>query len=255
MEREKNRIYPVVDPEIASIRIEELQKEILELAAHRYRKKEGLILIFQGPDAAGKGGAIRRITNALDTSMFRIVPSQAPSPQEKARHYLWRYWRHILPNAGRLLILDRSWYGRVLVERVEGFAGQDEWMRAYREISDMERHYCEEGLPVLKFWIQITKEEQLRRFHARERSPLKQWKLTAEDWRNRDKWDLYQEAAREMFEKTSTAQAPWHVVYGNDKKYTRIRILELLKLTLTGEPESGKMVLPPEEGLPLMDFS
>ncbi|SUS04431.1 conserved hypothetical protein [uncultured Defluviicoccus sp.] len=192
----------------------------------RTAKKLGLstILVFEGWDAAGKGGAVRRITEALDARDYQVIPIAAPTDEERAKHYLWRFWRH-LSRAGRLTIFDRSWYGRVLVERVEGFAAEDEWKRAYAEINDFEDQLVHHGIVLCKFWIHITNEEQLSRFKARESTAYKQWKLTDEDWRNREQWSLYEEAVNDMVERTSTQQAPWTLVEGNDKLFTRIKVL------------------------------
>ncbi len=183
------------------------------------------ILVFEGADAAGKGGAIRRVTAALDARDYQVIPIAAPTDEERAHHYLWRFWRH-LPRAGRVTIFDRSWYGRVLVERVEGFATPAEWMRAYAEINQFEDQLVAHGIVLVKFWIHISKDEQLRRFNARRESPFKSWKITDEDWRNRTKWDTYERAVNEMVERTSTRDAPWTLVEGNDKRYARIKVLE-----------------------------
>jgi len=189
-----------------------------------FNGKSALIL-FEGPDAAGKGGAIRRLTGSMDARDYRVIPVAAPTEEERAYPHLWRFWRH-LPGAGRIAIFDRSWYGRVLVERVEGFAQPDEWMRAYGEIKEFEKQLVARGLIVLKFWVHITKDEQCRRFKEREAISYKAWKLTPEDWRNRGKWDDYSVAVHEMVERTSTKHAPWTIVEGNDKKFARIKILE-----------------------------
>lgn len=183
------------------------------------------ILVFEGWDAAGKGGAIRRVTGALDARDYHVIPIAAPSDEERAQHYLWRFWRH-LGRAGRVTIFDRSWYGRVLVERVEGFATEKEWMRAYAEINQFEDELVDRGIVLLKYWLHVTKDEQLRRFKEREATAYKQWKLTPEDWRNRDRWDLYERAVNDMIEKTSTRQAPWTLVEANDKNFARLKVLE-----------------------------
>lgn len=186
----------------------------------------GLILVFEGWDAAGKGGAIRRVTEALDPRVYRVYPIAAPTDEERARHYLWRFWRH-LHRAGRVAIFDRSWYGRVLVERVEGFAADAEWGRAYAEINEFEEQLAEHGLVLVKYWLHISKDEQARRFADRARSPYKQWKLSDEDWRNREKWDAYEGAVNDMVARTSTRAARWHLVPANDKYYARIDVLRL----------------------------
>lgn len=185
------------------------------------------ILVFEGWDAAGKGGAIRRVTEALDARDYTVVPFAAPTDEERQYHYLWRFWRH-LSRAGRVTIFDRSWYGRVLVERVERFASEEEWRRAYAEINDFEEQLVDHGIVLCKFWLHITKDEQLRRFQEREKIPFKRWKLTEEDWRNREKWDLYETAVNDMVERTSTSVAPWTLVEANDKPFARIKILETI---------------------------
>ncbi len=185
------------------------------------------ILVFEGWDAGGKGGAIRRITPALDARDYQIVSIAAPTEEEHSHHYMWRFWRH-LPGAGRFLIFDRSWYGRVLVERVEGFATQEEWLRAYEEINDFERQLVDHGSIVVKFWLHITQEEQDRRFKAREETPYKRWKLTDEDWRNRESWKAYEVAVDDMVRLTGTSFAPWHLIEGNDKRYARVQVLDIL---------------------------
>ena len=183
------------------------------------------LLVFEGVDAAGKGGAIRRLTAGLDARDYRVIPIAAPTDEERAQHYLWRFWRH-LPRAGRITIFDRSWYGRVLVERIEGFATADEWMRAYSEINDFEEQLAQEGTILIKFWVHITKEEQYRRFKQRETIAFKKWKLTEEDWRNRAKWEDYEIAVNDMVGKTSTHDAPWVLVEGNDKNHARIKVIQ-----------------------------
>jgi polyphosphate:AMP phosphotransferase len=194
---------------------------------HRKAKDKGLsvILVFEGWDAAGKGGAIRRLTAALDARSYQVIPIAAPTDEERAHHYLWRFWRH-LSRAGRLTIFDRSWYGRVLVERVEGFASEPEWMRAYSEINEFEDELVDHGIVLIKYWVHITQDEQLRRFKEREKARYKQWKLTDEDWRNRAKWGDYERAVNDMVERTSTRVAPWTLVEGNDKYFARLKILK-----------------------------
>ena len=185
------------------------------------------ILVFEGPDASGKGGVIRRITSALDARYYKVHPFAAPTDTEKAHHYLWRFW-NCISRAGRMTIFDRSWYGRVLVERVEGFAGDDEWRRAYAEINDFEDQLLEHGIVLLKFWMHIDKEEQLRRFKAREETPHKRWKLCDEDWRNRERWDEYSLAAHEMIQQTSVRNSPWILVENQNKPYGRIKVLKAI---------------------------
>ena len=183
-----------------------------------------LILVFEGPDAGGKGGAIRRLTAAMDARVYQVISVGAPTDEELAHPYLWRFWRH-LPRIGRVAIYDRSWYGRVLVERIEGLAARDEWSRAYAEINEFEAQLTESGIVVLKFWLAISAEEQLRRFKSRETTPYKQYKLTEEDWRNRKKWDAYEAAACDMIERTSTSEAPWVLVEANDKQWGRVKVV------------------------------
>lgn len=197
--------------------------------AHREAREKGIatLAVFEGWDAAGKGGAIRRVVRALDVSSVRVYPFAAPSDEERAQHYLWRFWRHV-PGAGEVALFDRSWYGRVLVERVEGFAREAEWERAYAEINHFERQLVDHGIVLLKFWVHIDPEEQLRRFEERKRTPHKSWKLTDEDWRNREKWDEYAHAVHDMIERTSTSAAPWTLVPGNDKQYARVTVVKTL---------------------------
>jgi polyphosphate kinase 2 (PPK2 family) len=179
---------------------------------------------MEGWDAAGKGSAIRRMTRAMDAALYRVIPVAAPTEEEKSRHYLWRFWRD-LPRPGKMVIFDRSWYGRVLVERVEGFATEPEWRRAYAEINDFEEQLAEHGIVLRKFWLHISKEEQARRFEERRLTPYKKYKFTEEDERNRAKWDKYTTAVDEMLERTSTDLAPWHIVPANDKRFARIAVL------------------------------
>lgn len=210
-------------------------------ALQRQAHDQGIstILVLEGPDAAGKGGAIRRVTAALDARHYVVRPIAAPTDEERQHHYLWRFWRH-LSRAGRVTIFDRSWYGRVLVERVEGFASEEEWRRAYSEINDFEDHLREHGIVLVKFWVHITKEEQLARFQDREQTPYKRWKLTDEDWRNRERWEDYELAVNDMLAYTNTRRAPWTLVEGNDKRYARIKVLktvcEHLEARLAGQP-------------------
>jgi polyphosphate:AMP phosphotransferase len=186
-----------------------------------------VIAMFEGNDAAGKGGAIRRITGALDARYFNVIPVAAPTEEERAQPYLWRFWRHI-PRRGRVTIFDRSWYGRVLVERVEKFCSEADWMRAYSEINDFEAQLVRHNIVVVKFWLSISKDEQLRRFKEREAITFKHFKITAEDWRNREKWTEYEQAVSDMVDRTSTRIAPWTLVEANDKNYARIKILKTL---------------------------
>lgn len=211
--------------------LKKLQAEINELAWTAYNKKRSTVLVFEGMDAGGKGGAIRRITSAIDARLYRSIPVAAPSDEEKAHHYLWRFWRH-LPRAGHITIYDRSWYGRVLVERVEGFAADADWRRAYSEINRFEEQLVDSGVILLKFWLHISQDEQLRRFKDRENVPYKQYKITEEDWRNREKWPQYKEAVNEMVVRTSTKHAAWTLVEGNDKPYARLKVLSTICDTL-----------------------
>jgi polyphosphate kinase 2 (PPK2 family) len=188
-------------------------------------------MVFEGWDAGGKGGAIRRLTAAIDARLMRAISVAAPTDEERAHHYLWRFWRYI-PRDGYFAIFDRSWYGRVLVERVEGFATNAEWQSAYREINNFEQMLAEHGIVVLKFWLHVDKEEQLRRFQEREQIPYKQHKITEEDWRNRDKWDDYERAVNEMVVRTSTESAPWILVAGNDKRFARVEVIKNVCLRL-----------------------
>jgi polyphosphate:AMP phosphotransferase len=206
--------------------LEELQGRLNLLSRQATPKQVSSSLVFEGWDAAGKGGAIRRITAALDARFYRVIPIAAPTDEEKSHHYLWRFWRH-LPRAGRVTIYDRSWYGRVLVERVEGYAREDEWMRAYKEINDFEEQLASHNIVVLKFWLHIAKEEQLRRFKEREKTSYKQYKITQEDYRNRAKWEAYEQAVNDMVERTSTEYAPWHLIEANDKYHARLKILRV----------------------------
>ena len=188
---------------------------------------KSLIAVFEGQDAAGKGSSIRRITGALDARHYQVIPVAAPTEEERAQPYMWRFWRH-LPRKGRVTIFDRSWYGRVLVERVEKFCSEQDWMRAYSEINDFEEQLVRNGAILVKFWVAITKEEQLKRFRERQKIVFKQFKITGEDWRNRKKWGDYERAVCDMVERTSTAHAPWNVIPANDKLFARIAMLRTL---------------------------
>jgi len=207
--------------------LETLQGQVNALCRTAKDLGVSTLLVFEGWDAAGKGGAIRRITEALDARDYQVIPIAAPNDEERAHHYLWRFWRH-LSRAGRVTIFDRSWYGRVLVERVEGFATQAEWNRAYGEINDFEEQLIRHGIVLCKFWLHVTREEQLKRFEERDVTPYKRWKLTDEDWRNREKWNDYQLAASEMIDRTSTENAPWTLIEANDKRHARIKVLRTL---------------------------
>lgn len=202
------------------------------LAFQVYQQQRPVIIVYEGWDAAGKGGNIKRVTQAIDPRGYTVYQIAAPKGEEATHHYLWRFWRHI-PAQGEIAIFDRSWYGRVLVERVEGFCTEAEWKRAYREINEFERDLIEFGTIIFKFWIHISPEEQLRRFEARAQDPLKSWKLTEEDWRNREKWEEYRLAVNEMLLKTSTTAAPWHVIAGNSKPFARVDVLKILVESLS----------------------
>lgn len=206
-------------------KLKDLQERLGLLHSELYRKRIPMVLGFEGWDAGGKGGAIKRLTDAMDPRGYLVSPTAAPTAVEKNHHYLWRFWK-AMPKDGHVTIFDRTWYGRVMVERIEGFCTREEWQRAYREINDMEAHLAHSGAIVLKFWMQIDKEEQERRFKERMENPQKQWKITEEDWRNREKWDLYEEAVNEMIIRTSTSYAPWMIVEGNNKYYARVKVLE-----------------------------
>lgn len=208
-------------------RLAEAQGRLARATRHKRYGRISVVAVFEGNDAAGKGGAIRRLAAALDPRAYRIVPVAAPSEEERAQPYLWRFWRHV-PRPGRLTIFDRSWYGRVLVERVEGFAPEPDWRRAYAEINDFEAQLAGHGAVVAKFWLAISKDEQHRRFKDREATPFKQHKITAEDWRNREKWDAYEAAVCEMVERTSTREAPWTLVEADNKLHARVKVIATL---------------------------
>ena len=216
--------------------LEPLQEDLGRWTRKLRKEGRSLVLAFEGPDAAGKGGAIRRLTAAMDARLYQVNAVSAPTDEERAHPYLWRFWRRV-PRLGLVAIFDRTWYGRVLVERVEGFARRDEWSRAYAEINEFEGQLVESGAILLKFWIAISPQEQLRRFKSRLATPYKQYKLTEEDWRNREKWDAYEAAACEMIERTSTDRAPWTLVEGEDKRWGRIKILRSIVERLKDELE------------------
>lgn len=218
----------------------DLQDQLFELAWKFFEQKRSVFLIFEGWDAAGKGGCIRRVVESIDARLFDVIPISAPSKQELSHHYLWRFWKSI-PRAGRMAIYDRSWYGRVLVERVEGFASAHEWQRAYNEIIDFENQLIRPGHLVLKFWLEISPETQLKRFEKRQVIPFKRFKLGPEDWRNRSKWSTYQVAASEMIEKTHTHLCPWHVVQADNKRATRIEVLKTIVQSMSQAASHGKV--------------
>jgi polyphosphate kinase 2 (PPK2 family) len=211
--------------------LERLQSHLALLTRRAKFRKHGLVLTFEGMDAAGKGGAIRRITHALDARQYQVVPVSAPTAEERSYPYLWRFWRDV-PARGHIAIFDRSWYGRVLVERVRGFAAPADWRRAYDEICEFERELLEHDLIVAKFWLQVSKAEQLRRFKERDEDKLKRFKVDPEDWTNRTFYDAYQAAAGEMVLRTNTRQARWHVVPADDKKSARLHVLQVVCETI-----------------------
>jgi len=207
--------------------IKKQQLQLRQLQRSIYERNIPVLAIFEGWDAAGKGGAIKRLTEVLDPRSYRVHAFAAPTDEEKAHHYLWRFWRQ-LPPAGTIGIFDRSWYGRVLVERVEGFASNLEWQRAYQEINDFEAQLVHGGYVLLKFWLHIDPDEQLKRFQKRQQDPFKQHKITEEDWRNREKWESYEVAVNQMIERTDSTIAPWRIIPANDKYYARVKVIETL---------------------------
>jgi AMP-polyphosphate phosphotransferase len=209
------------------------QGRLSELVRDPRFKQRSLICVFEGSDAAGKGGSIRRVTASMDARQYQIVPIAAPTEEERAQPYLWRFWRH-MPRVGRVTIFDRSWYGRVLVERVEGFCAEADWLRAYTEINDFEHELTGAGAIIVKFWLQVSKDEQLRRFKEREKIEFKRFKITDEDWRNREKWDAYHQAVCDMVDRTSTGLVPWTLVEANDKGYARVKVLRTICERLEG---------------------
>jgi polyphosphate kinase 2 (PPK2 family) len=210
------------------------QIALAKLSFQVYLQQRPVIMVFEGWDAAGKGGVIKRITGKIDPRGFLVYPIAAPQGEDKTHHYLWRFWRR-LPETGQIAIFDRSWYGRVMVERIEGFCVETEWKRAYREINQFERQLLDFGTILFKFWLHISKDEQLKRFESRAADKLRSWKLTEEDWRNREKWDLYREAVDEMLLKTSTIHAPWTVIEGNSKYYARVKTVRTIVDKLSQE--------------------
>jgi len=205
-------------------KLDKLQKRLFQLEHEIYLARVPAVIVYEGWDAAGKGGNIKRLTRGMDPRGYEVVPVGPPTAEEKARHYLWRFWRDV-PKAGHITIFDRSWYGRLLVERVEGFSTEDEWNRAYREINEFERQLADFGTVIVKFWLQIDRQEQLRRFKSRQENPYKNWKITEEDWRNRDRWKQYKVATVDMLHRTSTTYAPWTILEANCKLYARIKAL------------------------------
>lgn len=212
------------------------QQKLAALQYELFKKKRPMVVVFEGWDAAGKGGDIYRLVENLNPRLYKVVPVGSPNDTEKAHHYLWRFCEAI-PEAGHITIFDRSWYGRILVERVEGFCSEEEWKRAYREINEFEEILTQAGAIILKFWLHIDKETQMKRFNNRQFDPEKKWKITAEDWRNRDRWEDYKIAADEMLRKTSTTNARWIVIESNDKRYSRIKVLKTATEALEKELE------------------
>jgi len=226
------------------------QLRLRDLTRKLYQQQRCLIIVVEGWDAAGKGGAIRRVTEKVDPRGYEVYAIGPPEGEDKTHHYLWRFWRRITaPEDKQILIFDRSWYGRVLVERVEGFATEAEWRRAYREINDFERQLTNHGIILAKLWFHISPEEQLMRFEARKETPHKRWKLTEEDWRNREKWEQYEQAVEDMLQKTSTVTAPWTIIEGNDKYWERVKTQRTVIEALAPELEKSvddKTSHPPE---------
>lgn len=215
------------------------QARLAGLLRDKRMRRHALLAVFEGNDAAGKGGAIRRVAAALDPRQYRIVPVAAPTEEERAQPYLWRFWRHV-PGRGKFTVFDRSWYGRVLVERVEGFCQQADWMRAYGEINDFEEQLNNAGVVLVKFWMAIDQQTQLERFQAREQIPFKRFKITEEDWRNRDKWPQYAEAVGDMVDRTSTEIAPWTLIEANDKRWARVKVLRTINEALEAAFKNNK---------------
>ena len=227
-----------LEPDDYKEQLAQYQARLQDLAWTAYRTDRSLVAVFEGWDAAGKGSAIRRVTRAVDPRLFHLEQVGVPTDEEHAQHYLWRFWRK-LQRDGRATLFDRSWYGRVLVERVEGFATAAEWQRAYAEINEFEKQLVEHGSVLVKFWLHLSPEEQLRRFKAREQELHKQHKITDEDWRNRDKWPQYEEAVNDMLAYTNKKIAPWTVVAAEDKRYARIQILKTLCKSLERRLKRG----------------
>jgi polyphosphate kinase 2 (PPK2 family) len=214
--------------------IKKYQLGLLDLQLRLKESKRSVIILIEGPDAAGKGGAIKRALERLDPRLIRVYSTQKPTPEEYRHHYLWRFWNK-LPSCGEMAVFDRSWYGRVLVERVEGFATEPEWKRAYGEINELERTLIDDGAIIIKLFLQVSKEEQLKRFKQRQADPYKHWKINEEDWRNRRKWRQHIEAAEAMFAKTSTKIAPWTVIPGDFKWYARVQFARIIYESIARE--------------------
>ena len=216
-----------IDEDAYRMELKTLRARLNELHYEVYRKRIPVVIAYEGWDAAGKGGNIKRVTSALDPRGYRVHPIASPEPHELARHYLWRFWER-LPKSGHVAVFDRTWYGRVMVERLEGFCSENDWRRAYNEINEFEKELVDAGTVVIKFWVQIDKDTQLERFTERQNTPSKQWKITEEDWRNREKWDEYEVAINDMIRKTNTTFAPWHVLESVDKRYARVKALRIV---------------------------
>ena len=216
-----------IEPEAYKTELKELQTRLRALHNQAYRRGIPIMIAYEGWDAAGKGGNIKRLTAALDPRGYEVHPIASPKPFEKSRHHLWRFWMR-LPKTGHFAIFDRTWYGRVMVERLEGFCSENDWQRAYNEINEFEKELSDWGAVIIKFWVHIDKDTQLARFTDRQNTPEKQWKITDEDWRNREKWDAYEQAVDEMIAKTSTTYAPWHILESNDKHYARVKALKVV---------------------------
>ena len=242
-----------------SLEREEYKKQILDcqlqlrdLTRELYKQQRSLVIVVEGWDAAGKGGAIRRLTEKVDPRGYEVYAIGPPEGEDRTHHYLWRFWRRLkAPEDKQILIFDRSWYGRVLVERVEGFATEAEWRRAYREINDFERQLTNHRMLLVKLWFHISPDEQLRRFEARKKTPHKRWKLTEEDWRNRDKWEQYEQAVVDMLQKTSTVTAPWTIIEGNDKYWERVKtqrtVIDALAPALQTSPDNPPKTEPEDD--------
>jgi polyphosphate:AMP phosphotransferase len=218
-------LSPTMENKLYKEKLKKLQRRLFELHNEIYLHRRPLIIVFEGWDAAGKGGAIKRLVGGLDPRGYEVIPISAPNEEERNKHYLWRFWSS-LPKNGHIAIFDRSWYGRVMVERIEGFCSEQQWKRAYEEINYFERELYERGTIQIKFWLHISPEEQLKRFNKRLKNPEKNWKITEEDWRNREKWTQYETAVNDMLRYTNTDYSPWIIIPGNDKRYARLNVLE-----------------------------
>ena len=224
---DKLDLNQIISDEEYEYRLKAYKEKLSELHNKVYQKKIPIVIGYEGWDAAGKGGNIKRLTSALDPRGYNVTTIAAPNEAERQHHYLWRFWK-AMPKNGHIAIFDRTWYGRVMVERIEGFCKEDDWKRAYNEINEFENSLSRWGCIIIKFWLQIDKEEQLRRFNEREEIPAKNYKITEEDWRNREKWDDYEEALKDMIKYTSTDFAPWTIIEANNKKYARLKALKTL---------------------------